>query len=67
MQWIACSLAQWIPIECSGIHEAGLNVLLSMQRREMHLELMQWIPGIWENVSRLNAVYSMQHGAMDAE
>ena len=31
MQWIPCSVAQWIPIECSEFHEARLNAVDSMQ------------------------------------
>ncbi|MFW1841255.1 hypothetical protein ACG9XS_22400 [Acinetobacter gyllenbergii] len=43
MQWIPCSVAQWISIECSGFHAA------------------------WPNGSRLNAVDSMQCGAVDSD
>ena len=37
MQWIPCSVAQWIPIECSGFHAvwlngSRLNAVDSMQR-----------------------------------
>ena len=42
-QCIPCSMAKWIPIECSGFHAA------------------------WPNGSRLNAVDSMQCGAVDSD
>ena len=49
MQWILCSEAQSIPIECSGFHAAWLNgsrlnAVDFMQRGPMYLERMQWIP-----------------------
>ena len=48
MQWIPCSVAQWILIECSGFHapwgnESRLNAVYSMQRGTRHPDLMQWI------------------------
>ena len=30
MQWIFCSMSQYIPIECSGFHAASLNAVDSM-------------------------------------
>ena len=49
MQWIPCSVAQWISIERSVFHAAWLNgsrlnAVDSMQRGPMDLERMQWIP-----------------------
>ena len=55
MHWIICSMAQSIPIECSGFHAASmnaedsmhcgawLNAVYSMQRGPMHPDGMQWI------------------------
>ena len=34
----ACSVAQWIPIECSGFQEACLNAVDSMQSGAMYLD-----------------------------
>ena len=59
MQWIACSLAQWIPIECSGFHEAWLNALDPMQRCEMHPEWMKWNPCSVIECSWFHAVWRM--------
>ena len=39
MQCILCSMAESIPIECSGFHAASLNAEDSMQR-----DIMQWSP-----------------------
>ena len=80
MQWILCSEAQSIPIECSGFHAASLNAVDSMQHGKMHPDgtqcipcsVAKWIPiecsgfhAAWPNGSRENAVDSMQCGAMD--
>ena len=35
MQWIPCSVVQWILIERSGFHAAFLNAVYAMQREEM--------------------------------
>ncbi|MDN8949205.1 hypothetical protein Q0P14_14205, partial [Staphylococcus aureus] len=35
-QWIPCIVVQWIPIECSEFHAAGLNAVDSMERGLMH-------------------------------
>ena len=35
MQWIPCSVVQWILIERSGFHAACLNAVYAMQREEM--------------------------------
>src|SRR5512147_1180903 len=64
MQWILCSMAQSIPIECSGLHAAWLksyrlNAVDSMQR-----DGMQWIPCTVKNGNLLNAVDFMQHDLM---
>ena len=74
MQWIPCSVAQWISIECSGFQGACLNAVYAMQREEMEPYLMQWIlcsmaqsipiEGSAFHAASLNAVYSMQHGKM---
>ena len=63
-QWILCSMAQSIPIECSGLHAAWLksyrlNAVDSMQR-----DWMQWIPCTVKNGTLLNAVDFMQHDLM---
>ena len=67
MQWTPCSVVKWIPIECSGFHEAWLNALYSMKCEVMEPYRMQCIlcslmecsgfNGAW-----LNAVDFMQHG-----
>ena len=44
MQWIPCSVAQWIPIECSGFHAAWLNAVDSNQSGAMYLHWMKRIP-----------------------
>ena len=44
MQWIPCSVDQWIPIECSEFHEARLNAVDSMQNAAVYLNWMRWIP-----------------------
>ncbi|RKM64338.1 hypothetical protein C0215_19105 [Clostridioides difficile] len=49
MQWIPCSVVQWILIDCSEFHASWhngsqLNAVDSMQRGPMDLERMQWIP-----------------------
>jgi len=36
MQWILCSMAQIIPIECSGFHAARLNEVDFMQHGQKH-------------------------------
>ena len=60
MQWILCSMAQSIPIECSGFHALWLNAVNSMQRGK-------WIPiecsGFHE--AWLNALYSMKCEVME--
>ena len=67
MQWTPCSVVKWIPIECSGFHEAWLNALYSMKCEVMEPYRMQCIlcslmecsgfNGAW-----LNALDFMQHG-----
>ncbi len=79
MQWILCSMAQSIPIECSGFHAASLNAEDSMHFGAMDPDCMQWSPcseaqcipiecsglyAAWPKTSRLNAVDSMQHDGM---
>ena len=76
MQWIFCSVAQSIPIECSGFHAASLNADDSMHCGTMDPDCIQcgWrseaqcIPiecsglhAAWPKASRLKAVDSMQH------
>ena len=76
MQWILCSMAQSIPIECSGFHAASLNAEDSMHCGAMDPDCMQWSPcseaqcipmecsgfyAAWPKASRLNAVDYMQH------
>ena len=83
MQWIPaawmnavdfCSMAQSIPIECSGLHAASLNAEDSMHCGTMDPDCIQWsrrseaqcIPiecsgfySAWPKASRLKAVDSM--------
>ena len=42
MQWILCSMAQSIPIECSGVHAASMNAEYSMHFGAMDPDCMQW-------------------------
>ena len=42
MQWIFCSMAQSIPIECSGFHAAWLNAVESMQHDWMQRNHAAW-------------------------
>ena len=44
MQWIICSMAQSIPIECSGFHAAWLNAVDFLQHGQKNPGWMQWIP-----------------------
>ena len=44
MQWILCSMAKSIPIECSGFHAAWLNAVDSNQSGAMYLHWMKRIP-----------------------
>ena len=44
MQWIFCSMAQSIPIECSGFHAASLNAEDSMHCGAMDPDFMRWSP-----------------------
>ena len=70
MQRILCSMAQSIPIQCSGFHALWLNAVYSIQRGKLHPDWMQWIPcsviecrgfhALWRNGSRLYAAESMQ-------
>ena len=51
MQWIHCSLAQWIQIECTGLHAAGGNVSMlhaveSMPHCVIDINLRPLIPCI---------------------
>ena len=59
MQWILCSMAQSIPIEYSGFHEASMNARIPCI-------FVQWIPIECSefHAAWLNAVHSMQHGKM---
>ena len=56
MQWFPCSVVQWILIERSGLH-ASWHKWILIERILFH--------AVWPNESQLNAVDSMQHGAMD--
>ena len=82
MQWILCSMAQSILIECTGFNGASLNAEDSMHCVAIDPYCMQWsqwseakcIPiectglyAAWPKASQLNAVDSMQHGAMDVD
>ena len=79
MQWIFCSMAQSIPIECSGFHAASLNAEDSLHCCAMDPDCIQWRPrsedkcilsecigfyAAWHKISRLNAADSMQHDWM---
>ena len=79
MQWIPCSVAQWISIERSVFHavrpnESQLNAVDSMQHGAMDVYRMQWFPcnvAQWIPIdcsgfhaASLDAVDSMQHGEM---
>ena len=79
IQWIFCSIAQSVPIECSGFHAASLNAEYSIHFGAMDYVCMQWSPGneaqcipiecsgfyaAWPKVSRFNAVDSMQRDWM---
>ena len=44
MQWILCTMAQSILIECSGVHGALLNAEYSMHCGAMDPDCMQWSP-----------------------
>ena len=74
MQWMLGSMAQSIPIECSGLHAASLNAEDSMHCGAMDPDYMQWslcseaqcitiecsgFYAAWPKASRLNAVDSM--------
>src|SRR5512145_334084 len=76
MHWIICSMAQSIPIECSGFHAASMNAEDSMHCGAMDTDCMQSSPcseaqcipmecsgfyAAWPKSSRLNAVDYMQH------
>ena len=65
MQWILCSMAQCIPIECSGFYAAWpkgsrLNVWIPFIVIEFSV-----LHAAWSNASRLNAVESMQCEEME--
>ena len=60
MQWIPCSVAQWIPIECSGFHAARLNAVNFMQSGAMYLDYWNVFYAAWCNWYRFNAMDSMQ-------
>ena len=62
MQWIPC-----IKIQCSGFNEAVWNASRVNEVESMQRDWMQLIPCSVANVSQLNAVYSMQHCAMDPD
>ena len=79
MQWIPCSVAQWISIECSGLRAVWwsgfwLIAVNSLQRGPLDLDWMQWIPcsvfecsvfhAAWRNGTLLNAVDFMKHDRM---
>ena len=79
MQWIFCSMAQSIPIECSGFHAASLNAEDSLHCCAMDPDCIQWRPrsedkcilsecigfyAAWHKISRLNAADSLQHDWM---
>ena len=57
MQWIFCSMAQSIPIECSGFHAAWRNGTLWMQWILCSMIECSGFHAAW-----LNAVDFMQHG-----
>ena len=56
MQWIHCSVAQWIQIECTGLHAAGGNVSRLHAVESMQHAAMD---------TRLHAVESMPHCVID--
>ena len=65
MQWILCSVVQWILIDCSEFHASWhngsqLNAVDSMQRAK-------WISieGSGFHAACLNAVYAMQREEME--
>ena len=69
MQWIICSMAQNIPIKCSGFYAAWWNEVYSIQSEVMEHYCRQWIlcsmiecSGFHE--AWLNVVDSMQSGAL---
>ena len=67
MQWIQCSVVNWMPSECSGFHAvwpngSRLNSVDSMQRY-----WMQWILCRWCSVNPLNEADSMQLGRIDTD
>ena len=67
MQWIPCSVAQWIPIECSGLHEAWLNVVHSMQSGALYLDWMKWIACSLAQWIPMECSWSMQCSPMDPD
>ena len=65
MQWISCSMAQSIPIECIGFYAAWpkvsrLNVWIQFIVIEFSV-----LHAACSNASRLNAVESMQREEME--
>ena len=79
MQWIFCSMAQSIPISCSGLHATSLNAEDSMHCGTMDPDCIQGSPrseaqcipiecsgfyAAWPKKSRWNAVDSMQRDWM---
>ena len=56
MQWIHCSVAQWIQIECTGLHAAGGNVSRLHEVESMQHAAMD---------TRLHEVESMPHCVID--
>ena len=80
MQWIPCSVAQWISIECSGFHAAWpnasrLNAVDSKHGGAVDRDRVQRTAGIvaqWIAIecsgfhaAWLNAVYAMQREEME--
>ena len=62
MHWIICSMAQSIPIECSGFHAASMNAEDPMHCGTMDPDLCSGVHAARPNASRWNAVDFMQHG-----
>ena len=61
MHWIICSMAQSIPIECSGFHAASMNAEDPMHCGTMDPDLCSGVHAARPNASRWNAVDYMQH------
>ena len=62
MQWILCSMAQSIPIEYSGFHEASMNARIPSIVAQWILIVCSGVHAAKPKASRLNAVDFMRHG-----